>query len=405
MDAALPSPQVAADAHVAWLISEGWNLPRPEALLRALAERLVADGFPLYRVRLTIRILHPQVMGKSYTWTRGEDEVTVFAAPHAILQSEQYLNSPLAAIYDGAGGIRRRLDLDDAPLDYPILVDLKEAGATDYIALPFHFSDGSTHVVTLTSDRPGGFTTDELSALSRVLDVLARLLEVHAMKFMARSLLDTYLGRHSGDRVLRGLVKRGDGEDIHAVIWFCDLRESTPLADSMPRGDFLALLNQFFECMAGAVMDHGGEVLRFIGDAVLAIFPIEAPSVPKPMHCPLHRDACATALAAARDAMARVDALNTARRDNGDRPIGFGIALHLGDVTYGNIGTENRLEFSVIGPAANAAARLESMCKVLDRPLLFSADFVHALAEDCQSLGQHSLRGVAVPQEIFTLAS
>ena len=204
--------------------------------------------------------------------------------------------------------------------------------------------------------------------------------------------------------MLQGLIKRGDGDDINAVIWFCDLRGSTPLAESLPREAFLTVLNGFFECTAGTVLDHGGEVLRFIGDAALAIFPIAAPeqdSADQRSNATAEA-ACATAFAAARDAVARMETLNRERSGRGEEPLGFGIALHLGDVMYGNIGTPQRLEFTVIGAAANEAARLEGMCKILKKPLLLSAEVARHLPDELQSLGHHKLRGVGAEQEIFT---
>jgi adenylate cyclase len=219
------------------------------------------------------------------------------------------------------------------------------------------------------------------------------------------TLLETYLGKHAGDRVLKGQIKRGDGENIHAVIWFCDLRESTPLADSMSRDDFLGLLNKFFDCMGGAVLQHGGEVLRFIGDAALAIFPIGNPDISGEEKRRSTRQACEKALTAAIDAQSRMECLNKKRLERSRRPLEFGLALHVGDVTYGNIGTAKRLEFTVIGAAANEAARLEGMCKTLNRPILLSAAFVRAFPGDFVSLGKHELRGVSESKEIFTLAS
>ena len=235
-----------------------------------------------------------------------------------------------------------------------------------------------------------------------MIPMLARLAEVHALRRTAKTVLQTYLGRQTGERVLEGLIHRGDGQEIHAVIWLCDLRGSTRLADTMPRQAFLDLLNEYFECMAGAVMSHDGEVLKFIGDALLAIFPIGAASE-HPETCSRHQRASVAALAAAREAMQRMDALNQARRDRGEPPLAFGIALHLGDVMYGNIGAPGRLDFTVIGPAANEAARLEAMCKTLGRPIIISSQFARVLPEPLVSLGFHALRGVHEPNELFTL--
>lgn len=398
-----PVPDATANPLVAWLLDEGWRIPDAKEFVSRFVGTLLASGIPVCRMRITLRILHPQVIGNSYTWSRATGKVEEYSPPHSVLQSDSYLMSPYPEIYEGAGAIRRRLDDPTAELEYPILEELRADGATDYVAMPIHFSDGKINVITFASDRPGGFSTAELSGLYGMLPALGRIVEVHAMRHTARSILDTYLGRQSGERVLHGLIKRGDGDDIHAIIWFCDLRDSTTLADRMPRREFLALLNDFFECMAGAVLEHGGEVLRFIGDAVLAIFPVEARG-PIPENCPHHDSACQAALTAARDAMGRIDGLNARRTEAGEAPLEFGIALHLGEVTYGNIGVPDRLEFSVIGAAANEAARIEGLCKTLGRPLLISADLASVVPEKWVSLGHHALRGVETTREIFTLA-
>lgn len=387
---------------VSWILEEGWQIPDPKEFTRQLCEQMEELGLPLTRVRITIRILHPQVIGTSYTWRRGEDEIEEYSPKYEILESDAYLNSPYAEIYNGAGAIRRRLDIPDAIMDFPVLEEFREAGATDYVAMPVLFCDGKINVITFLADRPGGMSTSELEHLYGMLPALGRIMEIHSMRNTARSILDTYLGKQSGERVFNGSIKRGDGDDIHAIIWFCDLRRSTPLADSMPRAEFLELLNGFFECMAGAVLENGGEVLRFIGDAVLAIFPISS-QTRRPDLCPEHKAACQSALAAARDAMARIDELNTNRNEAGHEPLGFGIGLHLGEVMYGNIGVPERLEFSVIGAAANEAARIEGMCKTLDKSLLISSELARVLPENWVSLGHHRLRGVGEKQEVFTL--
>ena len=225
--------------------------------------------------------------------------------------------------------------------------------------------------------------------------MLSRLFEVHALRRTAITLLDTYLGKHSGQRVLEGSIKRGDGENIHAVIWFCDLRDSTSLTEALPREDYLAMLNQFFDCMAGAVLDHGGEVLKFIGDAILAIFPIEDPDSP---------EAAEHAIEAAQDAQREMTLINQQRAERGANAIGFGIGMHIGNLMYGNIGTLGRLDFTVIGAAVNEASRIESMSKALNQNILLSAEFARHFPTRLVSLGMHTLRGVSTPQELFTLS-
>ena len=219
----------------------------------------------------------------------------------------------------------------------------------------------------------------------------------------ADELLKVYLGERSGTRVLAGRTKRGDGEKIHAVIWLCDLRDSTHMSEAMSVEDFFRTLSDFFDCTASAVLAHGGEILSFPGDAVLAIFAIGGSDRPLREACLPEEGACTAALAAAREARARVDALNEARAERGEAPLEFGLALHVGDVMYGNLGVPQRMQFTVIGAAANKAARLASLCRELGQWVLVSADFPSCFPDQMISLGLHTLRGVEAPQEIFTL--
>lgn len=393
--------QWCANPLVEWLLTEGWNISATSELIGGLCRRVVAEGIPLSRMYCLVRTLHPQVFATGYTWRRGSDDVEEISAPHSVVESALHLESPCASIFDGATTIRRRLDIPDPQLDFPILADLLNEGATDFVSIPVRFSDGQINVVSVTADRPGGFSTEDLRQIHETLPVFGRLIEVQVVRRNAVALLDTYLGKHTGQRVLDGLIKRGDGEDIHAVIWFCDLRDSTRLADSMSRNEFLGILNAFFDCTAGSVLDHGGEVLRFIGDAALAIFPTAASDVRRRVRGVEH--ACETALAAAEDAHQRIETLNHQRAQMGEPLLRFGLALHMGEVTYGNIGVPNRLEFTVIGAAANEAARLQDLCKALDEPILISGAFARCFPGKLISLGYHSLRGIGAPQEVFTL--
>lgn len=388
-----------------WLLAEGWHYRNPAELVGAFGRMLRSQGYPLLRMRITVRTLHPQVLGVSFTWDRDQDEVDVYEPPYSILLTDTYLRSPYAAIFDGAGGMRRRLDTPNARIDFPILEEIRERGATDYVAMPFTFSSGQINAITLAADRPGGFSATELARIYDMLPALAQVFERHAAERAGRTLLETYLGSHAGDRVMDGLIKRGDAEDIHAVIWYSDLRDSTPLAESMPRNRFLAMLNEYFDCLAGAVVDARGEILSFIGDAVLAIFPITRVVSGPDSIGDAHRLACKTAVSAARDASRRMESLNTERGSRGEPALRFGLALHLGDVTYGNIGVPQRLQFTVIGPAANEAARLEGETKRLGRPVVASAEFARLVPQDWESLGYHPLRGVTESREIFALRS
>ncbi len=223
------------------------------------------------------------------------------------------------------------------------------------------------------------------------------------MDTASNELLKTYLGQRSGERVLAGRTGRGEGDKIHAVIWLCDLRDSTRLSESVPVEEFFHSLNEFFDCTAAAVLEHGGEVLSYVGDAVFAIFPIGSAEKPLREACSREEGACAAALAAAHDARARVDDLNRRRQERGEPPLDFGLALHIGDVIYGNLGVAQRMQYTVIGAAANEAARLAGMCRELRRWVLVSSKFPHCFPGEMVSLGHHVMRGVDTPQEIFTL--
>jgi len=225
------------------------------------------------------------------------------------------------------------------------------------------------------------------------------------MQPLAKDLLKTYLGKRTGERVLAGQTKRGEGDRIHAVIWLCDMRDSTRLSESMPVEEFFRALNEFFDCTAGAALDHGGEILSYIGDAVFAIFAIAEAARPLGEACFLEEGACAAALEAARDARSRIDSLNERRVAGGKPPLEFGLALHAGDVIYGNLGVPQRMQFTVIGAAANEAARLAGMCRDLKQWILLSSAFPRCFPGQMVSLGHHVIRGMNAPQEIFTLAA
>ena len=401
---AMPQAAWCANPIIEWLLTEAWSIAQPGELIAAFGARLVTEGVPLMRLMCFIRTLHPQVIGTRYEWRRERGTTEEFEPPHHVTESRQYTESPMAALFeDGAAAIRRRLDAG-AEIDYPILAELAAEGITDYVALPLIFSDGTINAITFSADRAGGFHTAELEVVYDSIAVLARLIETHTLRRTARTLVETYVGRQAGSRVLDGLVKLGDGERIHAVIWFCDLRDSTALAETLPMEEFLGLLNDFFACMAGAVMDHGGEVLRFIGDAALAIFAIDGADHPLGQACTPLEGTCMRSLDAARDARARLERVNLKRQGRGQEPIGYGLALHVGDVMYGNIGVPERLEFTVIGSAANEAARIEGLSRELGHDILISSEFERCFGNQIVSLGHHQLRGVGQAQEIFTLS-
>jgi adenylate cyclase len=381
--------ELSVEPVVDWLMDGARPARLPQDVLLETCRRMVSAGLPLYRVGVFVRTLHPNVLGRAFIWQADKPAVELSEAPHDLLESETFLKSPIRIVFAEHVAVRRRLADPACPMDFPILEDLRREGASDFLALPLRFVNGEVHAASFATRRAGGFRDAHLAALRRLLGPFTRMVEIYGNMRKAQNILDAYLGPNAGAKVLAGQIKRGDAQDIDAVIWFCDLRDSTPLADSMGRREFLALLNEYFECVLGPVLERQGEVLRFIGDAALAIFPVNG----RPA------EACAKALAAAQEAQARMDRLN----QNRTPPLRCGIGLHLGHLTYGNIGTPSRIEFTVVGAAANEAARIEALCKPLDVDLLVSERVARALPAAWRSLGTHTLRGVGDKMELFTL--
>ncbi len=388
--------QAPADAAAitAWLLGEEVRrLPNGPAVLGALGPRLCADGLPLARASFHVRTLHPELYGLGFYWYRGQDDIRIFQAPHGVRDTDLYQRSPMRLIFDEAAPeLRQSLEQDDDAFSFPLYADLKAEGFTDYLALPITFTDGKTHGTTWTSDRKGGFSEGDVALIRSVLPALSLLIEIHLNRRIAINLLDAYVGRQAGERILAGQITRGSGETIPAAIWFSDLRGFTAMSETEDRDKLLELLNRYFDALAGPVVERGGEILKFIGDAVLAIFPLA------------RDDACRQALEAALDAEKALSAVSAEREAEGKPALACGIALHVGEVMYGNIGSVSRLDFTVIGPAVNLASRIEGLCKSLGPNILLSDGFAARCGGETplRSLGRHHLRDVVREVELFT---
>jgi adenylate cyclase len=319
------------------------------------------------------------------------------SAPHGPDTEEEYRNSPMPPVIEERKTIRFRLDdiaLED--LKSPVRRNLKIEGCTDYVAQPLVFSTGQVDALSLVSDRPGGFDNADLRRLYQLHFAFARITEIHTLRDTAEYLLNAYVGRAAGRRILAGEIVRGTGQTIEAVIWYCDLRGFTGLSDRLPRDAVIALLNDYFGAMGGVVTEAGGEILKFMGDGMLAIFPVEDASVRAEIVAHAAR-----ASSAARHAIA---ALNLHRGEAGLHPVDFGLALHIGEVMFGNIGASDRLDFTIIGPAVNYAARLEKLCTVTGHPVVLSSAIAALFpASELVPLGRHALKGIEEPQAAFTL--
>ncbi len=372
-----------------WLTDGARSAPQPQQVLAQLCERLVACGIPLWRVAVFVRTLHPQVMGRRFIWRPGT-EVEVSEAPFELLESADFLENPIAQVYATGRALRRKLADSDCALDFPVLSELRAEGITDYLASPLLFTDGAIHAVTCTTREPGGFTDAQIAGIEAIITPLARVAEIRALRRMASTLLDTYVGHDAGERILAGRIRRGDIEEIHAAIWLSDMRGFTALADTVPPRELIGLLNRYFDCQVPVILDHGAEVLKFMGDGLLAIFTIAGDEA----------EVCKRTLAAARQTQTNVAELGRSAMPG----LRFGLALHIGDVLYGNIGSGNRLDFTCIGPAVNCAARIEKLTSQLGREILASDEFARHCPEGFTALGEFRLAGFSAPQLVFALA-
>ena len=372
-----------------WLMRGAADVPTPEAFTKALAEKMLEHGIAIQRLSILAWSLHPLIAGKHYIWEKGAAEISTNVPTYEIHDHPAYINSPLRHVSNGLGGVRQRLTVANPINNYPILDDLRAKGATDYVAMPLPFSDGRTNVLTLTCDHPDGFTTANLGLIFECSSVIARFYEVFMQRENAQVLLETYVGKRTGARVLGGEIRRGDGDEIDAAIMFCDLRSSTRLEEQLGRKAYIGLLNDFFETVSGVVHDNGGEVLKFIGDAVLAVFPAGDDSQ-------LARDN------AQRTAVQIVETLDSQQPTEAADQYDCSIGVAFGRVTYGNIGSRERLDFTVIGQAANIAARLAEFSKTVNQRIVVTKDILPACA-NALPLGEVKLHNVSQPVASYAL--
>lgn len=393
------------------------KLPNLEPVLHRLFHRMLADeyyatvfeefcdeldntGLPLLRAHFSMHTLHPLVSSVDLTWMRGQG-LQVNPRAYTPTPREEWLQSPLYwMLVNEQRELRQNLRDEDVVRKFSIFEEFQNLGATDYLALMTPFGDPETAferrdgiITSWVSDSPNGFTDYDIEALKRIQPYVGTVAKLTRHDYTTRNVLSAYLGNDAGRRVLEGQIRLGDVEHIPAVIWFSDLRDSTAMAERMPVETFLQAVNAYFECTAGAVLKHGGEVLRFIGDAVLAVFPITGNQSAKM--------AAQQALVAVHEAEQRMAALNECRAEQSQELLAFGLGLHVGDLLYGNIGVPTRIEFSVIGRAANEVSRLESLTKEVGEPVLVSRAFKETIDLKWRNLGAHRVKGVGDSMEVF----
>jgi adenylate cyclase len=392
-DASRPR-HVDVSAVAAWLVDGARSASSSQDVLEALCNRLVDCGMPLWRVAVYVQTLHPLIMVRRFVWKPGA-AVEVGEATFAFAGQANYRASPVVRIEASGETIRRRLADPDCPIDYPILSELREEGVTDYLGMPLRFTNAEIHAATFTTRQPGGFAADEIAAIETIIPPLARVAEVRALRRTAVNLLNAYVGRDAGERILSGRIQRGDTETIRAAIWLSDMRGFTRRADTMSPAALIELLNHFYDLLVPPIEAEGGEVLKFMGDGLLAIFRISEDGDADA--------ACARALRAARRAEANVAANSAASAAAGGADLRFGLALHVGEALYGNIGAGARLDFTCIGPAINLAARLEKIAARLGRVVVASAAFARCLPGEFVALGDFELAGFRQAETVFGL--
>jgi adenylate cyclase len=404
------------ELHV-WAVGEGLRGADAATLFDELCQRLVGAGVPLWRAFAGMRTLHPQWGGYGYMWWRQLNAIQPRQFERGHAYGQLVLNSPIGYLIQLGEAraatasaeraepwlhLRRRLGGAEAQLDFPVLEELAAAGGTDHFVEVVRFgadgdpSRGTGIGYTFTTDRAEGFEDEDLMLLKAVLPVVSLAIMTQAGHTIASGLLGAYLGDDAGRRVHAGAVERGSVENIRAVLWYADIRAFTAIADTTPGTVVIELLDEVFETLTASLRPRGGEVLKFLGDGMLAIFPYQDEA---------REQICRRALDAAAEAMRDVDRLNDERREAGKPAVAVDLALHLGEVLYGNVGAVDRLDFTVIGPAVNEVARIEALCEPLGRNVLVSAELAAAAGDSrrLQPLGHHTLRGVRHERELYGL--
>lgn len=413
--------ELDSEAIIQWITLKGMHAENIPDLIDGLIQQLNQQHFAIFRSVVIVRTLHPEIEMIHHSWKPADAEVpqvkSTFAQDRRSYQfgnnrvdeitfqhgsakgSPAYKESPFQRMDDGEIWLRRQLQGSEQELDFPILHDLKALGASDYLAVSLDTQGEHTqlnNVASWTTNKPEGFKPSELALFKRIVPFFALCLEMHVNRYITETLLSVYLGSHSGRQVLHGKIQRGNVDSIDAAIWYSDLRDFTHLSEKVDSETLVSWLNDYFETMSQVISRNQGEILKFVGDAILAIFPISNRSQ--------SGEVCASALQATLEAHTALVDLNLSRELDQKPVLKHGIALHKGTVQYGNIGALRRLDFTVIGKAVNLTARIEGLCSRLKRDTLVSANFAsHIGRHSLNRLGEFDLKGVKGPQAIYSL--
>ena len=373
-----------------WLIRRARFLSGNSKIFPRFCQRVVEAGIPLDRCSLHLRALHPRYRGVLRVW-RPDRPFEERYLDHGAENEAPYRDNPVRAVIDRQEKLEWRLDGNEE-LPFPRLTELRAEGFTHYIIAPMIYASGAVNAISWATRNPGGFAPDHVEFLDLILPPYATIVELKALRRFVENMLTTYVGGEPTRLILGGQVRRGDVRTITAALMLVDLRDFSLMSDRMSPRAVIRMLNEYFDCVMPPVRQHGGEIVEIMGDGVLAIFE-EGPERPA-------AEACELALAAARDGLSAIAERNRRRRP-GAPELKAGAALHYGTVSYGNIGTGDRLDFTVIGPDVNLTSRIERLCRELDRPLIMSDDFARTLGRAMTEIGRFELRGFGKLQRLY----
>ena len=379
-----------------WLLGPASKLETAHALVVGFACRLACAGLGVDRMILNIGTLHPQAYGYAYHWNVLDGICDEIQIGRDTLLSDAYRRNPIYRVIEFGESTRVKLDPKNLVGQGGLMAELAAAGFSEYVAVPLSTSGKKFNAVTLSTLQPDGFSDAQMEELSRLFEIFALQVERHIIGRIAQNISHTYLGQMAGERVVEGTIQRGSGMSIQAIVWSSDMRDFSGLSDQQDNLVVAEVLHGYFSVLAEAVIDNGGDVLKFVGDGMLAVFPLDQFDSPQA--------AARAATTAAREAVESLASLNRDMQERGDwRDLRTGIGLHLGDVFFGNIGASKRLDFTVIGEAVNLATRVEGLCKVLKRDVLLTEPVAALVADEAEPMGEQELKGIQKAEAVYAL--
>ena len=376
-----------------WLISKAQGDEDLRGLSGQLVSRMRKIGIPIQRFNLGVFALHPEMAGYAVVWTEGMKEAVEVPVRREDTRKPLYLASPIRYVVENREAVNFDLRASDCDAKYPVLGEFRDEGYTSYIGFPIAYGHEGIAVLTACTKDKNGFGVKQIEGIKKLFPVLGLLISVMENRRLTKTIVQTYLGVNIGERVLSGEMLRGQGEAVRAVLWLCDLRDFTALTAEIGSFAMIDVMNQYFDCMAEAVWLEQGEVLKFMGDAMLVVFRI-GDDVSE-------QTAAQRAITAANEALKRLERLSEHRMAEGLSPLRASVGVHLGSVVYGNIGASRRLDFTVMGTAVNLVARIQGLTASKNESLLYSKEISDHLTDASQFFGSYELKGVKMPVDIY----